>query len=155
MDVSDWLAIGAVVIAFLALIVSWRGHALAKKGADLQQQIDARGREYQEVTWGVGTDRPIGDDRVEMLRLSNHGVTAAENVTVVIRYDHDSEKLELGAIPSGKAKAVPSARLRAWMDEKREYMPLAPAVTVHWTSPLGNAQQVYFPPTTLFELPED
>lgn len=157
------MEIAGFVVAALALIASFasalyalganrradEANRTAKAALDLQSRIDEREREYRDVDWTADWDEQTG------FALANSGLTDATHVTLIMRGFHGAERHDLGDIPAGGSVAVESVAAAAWIDENKQSMPLSPPYLVHWSSPLGVAEQREVPSRSLYMLPDD
>lgn len=153
----NWAAVGSIagavgaVVAVIALFVAGGANARAKDANDLQKRIDDRSREFRDVRWRAGMQ--LSDDGSHtVFTLANHGLTDAQNVVVVIEYsDRPREHYKLGTIEAGQWKPVESEGLQGWRAATAEAMPIHPAFTVHWWSPLGTADEYTSWEGTIFQ----
>lgn len=111
----------------------------AQQALDLQARIDAREREFHQVTW-EGQYALAGDDEV-VFELTNVGLSPAHDVTVVITPNGmERETLEFDLIAPGQSA---QSRMRHGWEGRTvlEMMLLQDdPFEVHWSSPLGKAQ---------------
>lgn len=109
---------------------------IAADAGELLRKQDEREREYRDVEW-----RAMYDARAGGFKLLNVGVTDAIGVTLVLRGFQGGERYDLGDIPSQGCAVVDSAAAAVWMEENEDRTPIAPPYVVHWSSPLGVAEQ--------------
>lgn len=117
---------------------------VATAALDLQARIDSREREYRDVTWSASYKRDVG------FTLTNEGLTEAREVVLVLHGGNERELHRVGDVAHGQSATVVSRVAAEWMRDNEASMPLAPAFTAHWSSPLGVADRHYSPPTGLF-----
>lgn len=142
-------AVGAWIVAIRANGRAAEANRTSREALDLQSRIDQREREYRNVEWTATHDRSGG------FTLTNSGLTDATQVTLVMRNFAGSERHDLGDIPAQSSVSVQSAAAAAWMREAESSMPLSPPYFVHWSSPLGVADQREMPKQALFMAPDD
>jgi len=109
----------------------------ANDALDLQKRIDAREREFRDVTWsGAWVSDSSG---TPVFRVSNRGLTTACSVTIVYSYNALRYVESVGDLePSAYVDLAPET---AAADEivLELMLRVNAAFRVHWSSPLGQA----------------
>jgi hypothetical protein len=157
MEIAGFVvAVLAVLIAAASLVYAKGANdradvanRTAREALDLQARVDAREREYRDVSWRSSFDHGRG------FTLTNDGLTDAHRVTLILYGDQDRELHRLGDIRAGQSATVQSRLASVWMREYERSMPLAPPFMTHWSSPLGVASQYSARAVTLYSLPDD
>lgn len=139
--IPDWVsaivAIGALVVAVIAERRAHAADARARDALDLQKTIDARQREFCDVSWSVGWD-PFASARKPRIVIQNTGLTDAVDVTLVVETFIDRQMFTFDRIDAGENRG-------AVIDIKDESPTTAEfhlvrngKYSVHWSSPLGS-----------------
>lgn len=157
------MEIAGFVVAVLAVVASGasalyalganrradEANRTARAALDLQARIDEREREYRDVDWEAEWHPETG------LTITNSGLTDANHVTAVLRGPLGTERHDLGDLRSGESATIDSAVASAWMKENKRSMPSSPPFFVHWSSPLGVAEDRDVTSRSLFMLADD
>lgn len=168
MSAEAWVAATAVVVSVIALLVAAgqtskangiaddarreaeRANVLAKAALDIQKRIDDRAAEYRDVRWEGSWETGPDIDHQMGFALKNVGTTRAARVTLIIEVRYSEEVFTFDSIEPGEGRIV--VVKGQTVDEFRESqeMELRPPFRVHWTSPLGHAQEESFERSSLF-----
>lgn len=138
-------AVGAWIVAIRANGRAAEANRTSREALDLQSRIDQREREYRHVEWTAEYNGGAG------FTLTNSGLTDATQVTLVLRHlEEPDERHDLGDIPAQGSVSVDSVAAAAWMSGAASTLPTSPPYFVHWSSPLGVADQREMPKQALF-----
>jgi hypothetical protein len=148
-NVSILIALGALVVSVVSVIFAGVGALRARDALRLQRRIDARAREFREVSWEGTFDRiaPGADDW--KFRVTNTGLTWAEGVTLVVEFE-PAEKFDLGAIEPGESRSVEVGGGGAWQAANGNHLPVRPGFRIYWSSPEGHPDNAHHPVIQIF-----
>ena len=149
MNVSILIALGALAVSVVSVIFAGVGVLRAREALRLQRQIDARAREFREVSWEATFDRVDPGAADWAFMVTNTGLTRAEGVTLVIEVD-PAEKHDLGAVDPGQSQSVRVGGGNAWHTSNRSHMPVRPEFRIYWSSPKGHPDDARHPVVQLF-----
>lgn len=148
-NVSILIALGALAVSVLSVIFAGVGVLRAREALRLQRQIDARAREFREVSWEGTFDRIAPGADEWQINVTNTGLTRAEGVTLVVEFDQ-AEKYDLGAVDPGQTRSVQVGGGDAWYSAGRSRMPVRPGFRIYWSSPEGHPDRAHHPVIQLF-----
>jgi hypothetical protein len=148
-DLSTIISLSALAVA----IASATFTALAAKRATvslrLQRSIDARSREFREVSWDASILRQQRLPDKWVFELRHTGLTVAKDVTLVVDLD-ELVKFDLGDVAPGESRIVEPPSASVWYQRNQQSAPLHPGFRVHWSSPEGFPSERLYPPNQLF-----
>ncbi len=114
----------------------------ADEAHDLQRRIDEREREFRDVTWSIGWspwEHPTGMPAVE---VSNTGLTAARQVTLVVVLPRGQQAIEVGDVGPGETRTFAIQYGRRGPAHKHIELIRDVKYRLHWSSPLGHPDEV-------------
>jgi hypothetical protein len=147
-DIPTCLAIGALVVAMVCAVFTAFNAARVRGSYRLQRSIDARAREFREVAWQGGLQRRSPSADWEFT-LSNLGLTAAVNVTLVVEVI-PTELFTFATIGPGETRSIPVGGGQQWDEANRHVVPVRPAFRVYWFSPEGHPDEQNNPGIQIF-----
>jgi|SRR6478736_6629179 len=142
MAASDVIALCAIVVAIVSVVVAVVANARAKDALDLQKRIDAREREFRDVTWSLSWSPWTGPSEKPALQLTNSGLTTATNVTLMITLPSSQQALRVGTIEPGETRTLEVEYDRPGPAHNHIELIRDPAYRLHWSSPLGHPDEV-------------
>ncbi|AUG29425.1 MULTISPECIES: hypothetical protein [Microbacterium] len=150
MTLSDWIALVALLVAVGSLAAAWRADQRAGDAFRLQDRIDAREREFRAVSWHGKWADDVSAADPPTFELTNTGLTAAQDVTLVIDFPRGPQAFRLGNIEAGASARAGlhsqlSGTIAAAVLDRRDTR-----FDVHWSSPLGQADSFHHPGLQLY-----
>lgn len=146
--VAALVAMGALVVAIranrradAANAHAAEANAQAAEALALQHQVDARAREFRDVTWAMGWSPWTPADCPPQLQLRNGGTTHARAVTVLLSTPTHQELLTAGDIDAGDVVLMDVHDGKLGPGGNHIELVRDAIYRVHWTSPLGFAEE--------------
>jgi hypothetical protein len=141
MDPSDLIAGVAVVIAGASALFAWTANRRAADALELQRSIDAREREFRDVSWGLSWSPWTRADETPSLQLSNLGLTTAVDVTLVLLLPTMQQAIHVGTVEPGETRTVEIAYSKTGPAQEHVELIRDPIYRLQWSSPLGQPDE--------------